>query len=718
MTIFAWQFDFARPVWLAVLAALPLWIVYWRRSLVVVSPSRTLLSISFRAFILATIAAGLAGPTLTGLTTEKRVYGLSRGGIRYVPEPIEIIAPDHIRAGEPFALELLLRSASSGTANLNVLQGSHPLPQEKMTLVAGENHKSIPLIVEKPSHVVYTVRVSGDDVIDMLRTQDALAACPIYVDSPPRVLLVESQPALAEHLKKALTGEHIEVDVRSELPGTTEALGRYDLIILSNVPADAISKTQTAALQNYVRSGGGLIAVGGDHAFTVGGYRHSLLEEMLPVISESHTTKPKPTLAMVLVLDISGSMNDPVSKGAKERNIDLAKEALRRAVGMLGPRDQVGVLVFEDTSRWIWPLGPVTEKAKILAKIDTIQAEGETNMFPPLEQAYLALHESYADVKHIIVSTDGIGGPGDFDGLAKKMAVAGITMSTVGVGSEPVRPFMQKLADEAKGRAYFCENGQAIPQIFQADTGVAAKIGITEEPFFPQVAHSSPVLRGLDMAHAPTLLGYVETQARPEANVVLAAKTGEPILATWHYGRGTTAAFTSDIQSRWAAPWLNWPGFSRFWVQLVRETMRREPPPTSRLTAEAADGRLYMTLDAEDRVGTFINAADVRVTVEQDSGKPAELPMTQIAPGRYTAFQPAGLGTYWLSAQIRRDGKLLDTARGAAAVLAMPNTVLPLDGTVEAAEKPGLRTVLLWPWLLGFAAVVLVLDLAVRRTAK
>ncbi len=383
------------------------------------------------------------------------------------------------------------------------------------------------------------------------------------------MLFLENQPVLAEHLKNALTGEHIEVDVHPELPGTTEALGSYDLIILSNVPADALPKAQTAALENYVRSGGGLIAVGGDHAFTVGGYRHTPLEEMLPVISESHTTKPKPTLAMVLVLDISGSMNDPVSKGAKERNIDLAKEALRRAVGILGPRDQVGVLVFEDTSRWIWPLAPVTDKDKIIAKIDTIRAEGETNMYPPLEQAYLALRESYADVKHIIVSTDGIGGPGDFDGLAKKMAAAGITMSTVGVGSEPVRPFMQKLADEAKGRAYFCENGQAIPQIFQSDTVVAAKIGITEEPFFPQVVHSSPILRGLDMAHAPTLLGYVETIARPEANVVLATKTSEPILAMWRYGRGTAAAFTSDVQSRWAAPWLNWPGFGRFWVQLV-----------------------------------------------------------------------------------------------------------------------------------------------------
>ena len=108
------------------------------------------------------------------------------------------------------------------------------------------------------------------------------------------------------------------MEVRPDLPDANEALGHYDLIILSNRPPTRCPRTQTAALQNYVRSGGGLIAVGGDHAFTVGGYRHSPLEDMLPVISESHSTKPKPKLAMVLVLDISGSMNDPVSKGAPE----------------------------------------------------------------------------------------------------------------------------------------------------------------------------------------------------------------------------------------------------------------------------------------------------------------------------------------------------------------------------------------------------------------
>ena len=242
------------------------------------------------------------------------------------------------------------------------------------------------------------------------------------------------------------------------------------------------------ALQSYVRDDrGGLIAVGGDHSFSTkaGGYRGTPLEEILPVISEERKNKPKQTLAMVLVLDISGSMNDTAAN-EKIRNIDLAKQALRTAVNMLGPRDQVGVLVFEDRSRWIWPLAPVTDKQAIIASIDTIQAEGSTNMYPPLEQAYLSLREAFADLKHIIVATDGLGEPGDFDGLAQKMAAAGITMTTVGVGSEPARPFLQAIADKAKGRAYFCPDAENVPQIFETDIGMVAKIGITEEPFFPR----------------------------------------------------------------------------------------------------------------------------------------------------------------------------------------------------------------------------------------
>jgi hypothetical protein len=419
---------------------------------------------------------------------------------------------------------------------------------------------------------------------------------------------------------------------------------------------------------------------------------------------------------MVLVLDISDSMNDKAAD-KKTSNIDLAKEALRTAVNMLGPRDQVGVLVFSDNSRWISPLAPVTDKEKIIDKINTIQTEGSTNMYPPLEQAYLALREAFADLKHIIVTTDGLGEAGDFDGLAEKMAAAGITMTTVGVGSEPAQPFLQSIADKAKGRAYFCPDAEKVPRIFQTDTGVAAKAGITEEPFFSQVVYAAEALRGLDMSHAPTLLGYVETQARPEARVVLASKTGEPILAFWPYGGGAVAAFTSDIQSRWAAPWLNWSGFGRFWAQLVRQTMRHDVPKTLRLETDAADGRLFFTLDAADRDGRFINGAEAGVIVTGSDGKTSTATLTQIAPGRYAGSHPAGPGTYWLKAEVARDGRLIESVRSGTVVLRMPEVATKLDGIVEAADKTGLRTTFLWSWLLGAGLFVLVIDLAVRRTS-
>jgi hypothetical protein len=335
-----------------------------------------------------------------------------------------------------------------------------------------------------------------------------------------------------------------------------------------------------------------------------------------------------------------------------------------------------------------------------------------------LEKAYLSLREAFADLKHIIVATDGLGEPGDFDGLARKMAAAGITMTTVGVGSEPAQPFLQSIADKAKGRAYFCPDGEKVPRIFETDIGVVAKIGITEEPFFPQVVHAAQVLRGLDMSQAPTLLGYVETQARPEGHVVLASKTGEPILALWRYGGGAVAAFMSDVQSRWAAPWLTWSGFGKFWVQLVRQAMRHGVPKPMRLAADAADGRLSFTLDATDREGRFINGATASVIVTGSDGKSSTVPLAQIAPGCYAGSQPAGQGTYWLEGQVRRDGQLLDSVRGGTVVLRMPQTAVKVDGTIESAEKTVLRTMLLWPWLLAAALVVLVIDLAVRRTVK
>lgn len=60
----------------------------------------------------------------------------------------------------------------------------------------------------------------------------------------------------------------------------------------------------------------------------------------------------------------------------------------------------------------------------------------------------------------------------------------------------------------------------------------------------------------------------------------------------------------------------------------------------------------------------------------------------------------------------------IDSVRGGTVVFHIPETVEKVEGDLASTEKIGLRTTLLWHWLLGAGLVVLVIDLTVRRTAK
>ncbi len=125
----------------------------------------------------------------------------------------------------------------------------------------------------------------------------------------------------------------IEVDVRPPrgMPDSLADLQNYELLMLSNVPATALTQRQMEVARTYVQDlGGGLIMLGGDQSFGLGGYYKTVLEEILPVRSDFEKEKEKPSLAMVLVIDKSGSMG-----GEK---IEMAKEAAKGAVELLGPQ--------------------------------------------------------------------------------------------------------------------------------------------------------------------------------------------------------------------------------------------------------------------------------------------------------------------------------------------------------------------------------------------
>ena len=84
----------------------------------------------------------------------------------------------------------------------------------------------------------------------------------------------------------------------------------------------------------------------------------------------------------------------------------------------------------------------------------------------------------------------------------------------------------------------------------------------------------------------------------------------DPLLGAWQYGLGRSVVFTSDAKSRWAAEWLSWPGYGKFWAQVVRHSMRKSD--AKGVFMQVAQKGLYATLCLEHVPQTFLGAPFAR----------------------------------------------------------------------------------------------------------
>ncbi|MCC6174387.1 MAG: VWA domain-containing protein [Chloroflexi bacterium] len=646
----------------------------------------------------------------------------------------QLETPQFVREGETFSATLALDATQDTRAKVHLLADGRLLASQDLNLTQGANNIVLPQEPLSPGFHLFSVEIeaSADTFV-----QNNEGGSYTVVTGKPRVLLVEAQSGETKYLADALTAAGLDVDVKETSAAILDlpTLRSYESVVLANVPAEDLTTSQMRAINSYVQNlGGGLVVIGGDDSYGVGRYNRTPLEDALPVRMDLRGRTLTASVALMLVIDASGSM----AGGPGSSKMDLAKEAAIRATELLSEQDQVGVISFDDTPRWVVPTALLDDPATVQAQIGSISPGGGTAIFPALETAFNDIAQREAKVKHILLLTDGLSSGGDYDTLSQQMAQANVSLSTIAIGSDADFALLRRLAEQGRGRYFEGNDPFEVPQMVIKDTQEVARAAIVEEPFRPSQVGASPIFDGIDVSQMPPLLGYVSTTPKPTSQVLLVSNQVDPILSEWQYGLGHVVAWTSDAKNRWAQDWLTWPDFSRFWAQVVKRTI---PAPVDRnlqvqIAPEGSTARVTVDSVGDDK--SYQNFLQTKATIVDPSNTQSEVTLPQVAPGRYETTIPIGPeGAYFLNVtQSGQDGTIQGTrpagfvipysqeyrdlranpdllGRIAAAtsgnVVVDPKTIFTEDRRVQGQPRD------LWPPLLVLAALLFVFDVAARR---
>ena len=145
--------------------------------------------------------------------------------------------------------------------------------------------------------------------------------------------------------------------------------------------------------------------------------------------------------------------------------MELARLAAIGVVENLRPIDHVGVLIFDNSHQWAIPMRRAEDRTMMKRIISGITPDGGTQIAPALAEGYKRILTATGVYKHVVLLTDGISEEGDSIALAKEAAANRITISTVGLGQDVNRAYLEKVALNAKGKAYFLTDPSGLEQI-------------------------------------------------------------------------------------------------------------------------------------------------------------------------------------------------------------------------------------------------------------
>ncbi len=612
-------------------------------------------------------------------------------GIDVIPVTLEnfgevvvekVALPPDMRRGQPVAARVVVSNHSDTPVKGKLTIQRKVGPQQELldepvvTLKPGKNVFSFDHTIDQPAVYTYSAVFSPDDPRDDLMKQNNTATAFTHVKGKGRVLLIENWDSAGDYdfFVERLRANNIEVSIMGsdDLFSSLAELQAYDCVILANVPRSSgedqktITNFTDAQIQMLVRNtqqlGCGLIMLGGDASFGAGGWANTELEKAMPVDFQIKNAKVQAVGALVMMMHAS-----EMAQGNYWQKV-IGQEALKA----LGPMDYCGLVHWGNTTgrdQWLWMAGNrglirVGQRRKSMIGRLSRMTPGDMPQFEPaMAMALAEFRRTNASVKHMIIISDGDPSPPRAATISAYKK-AGVQISTVAVGSHgtPSSGPMQGIATATGGKFYVVSNPKALPKIYQREARRVARPLVYEPAggVRPIVVYDHEMHDFASGFELPPISGFVLTTRKNSELVeqsIVSPKpadkgnTNNTILASWTYGLGRTAIFTSDAGHRWANAWTQWEDYDRFFVQLVRWGMRPvDDSGKFNVVTETKDGKVKVVITALNNEDDFINFLRMDASAVGPDLKGFDFKVNQVAPGRYEGeFVAEGSGSFFVT---------------------------------------------------------------------